>query len=102
MTTSPADAMFESAYRPEIAALIGAGKFHGDVLDAGCGEAAVSLYLAERGFTTVGLDQSPTAIKLARQEAASSLSDLKLSAARDKVRQVILAAFGARADEQLP
>jgi 2-polyprenyl-3-methyl-5-hydroxy-6-metoxy-1,4-benzoquinol methylase len=82
--------MFESAYRgeapemgrgnrppwsigepqPEIAGLIDAGKFHGHVLDAGCGEAAVSLYLAERGFTTVGLDQSRTAIALARQEAA--------------------------------
>lgn len=81
--------MFESAYRgeaaemggavrppwsidepqPDIAALIDAGKFHGDVLDAGCGEAATSMYLAERGFTTVGLDQSPTAIKLAREEA---------------------------------
>ncbi|MFR9754003.1 class I SAM-dependent methyltransferase [Nocardia sp. 004] len=89
--TNPSSAeKFESAYRgedvdmglgnrppwsigepqPEIAALIEAGKFHGDVLDAGCGEAAVSLYLAERGFTTVGLDQSPTAIELARAEAA--------------------------------
>jgi 2-heptyl-1-hydroxyquinolin-4(1H)-one methyltransferase len=82
--------MFESAYRgesdemglgsrppwsigepqPEIAALIEEGKFHGDVLDAGCGEAATSLTLAERGFTTVGLDQSPTAIELARAEAS--------------------------------
>jgi SAM-dependent methyltransferase len=82
--------MFDSAYRgdadevglgskppwsigepqPELAALIDAGKFHGDVLDAGCGEAATSLYLAERGFTAVGLDQSPTAIELARAEAA--------------------------------
>lgn len=81
--------MFESAYRgeaeefqgvrppwsigepqPEIAALIEAGKFHGDVLDAGCGEAATALHLAEQGFTTVGLDQSETAIKLAREEAA--------------------------------
>ena len=82
--------MFESAYRgespemgagnrppwsigepqPEIAALIDAGKFHGEVLDAGCGEAAVSMYLAEKGFTVVGLDQSPTAIELARDEAA--------------------------------
>ena len=33
---------------------------------------------------------------------ASSLSDLKPSAVRDKVRQVILASFGALADEQLP
>jgi 2-heptyl-1-hydroxyquinolin-4(1H)-one methyltransferase len=82
--------MFDSAYRgeaeemgigtkppwsigepqPEIAALIAAGKFHGDVLDAGCGEAATALDLAERGFTTVGLDQSATAIELARAEAA--------------------------------
>lgn len=81
--------IFESAYRgeaaefqgvrppwsigepqPEIAALIAEGKFHGDVLDAGCGEAATALYLAEHGFTTVGLDQSPTAIELARSEAA--------------------------------
>src|SRR3954452_15226624 len=88
--TRPTDEMFDSAYRgeaaemgagnrppwsigepqPEIAALIDAGKFHGDVLDAGCGEAATALALAERGFTTVGLNQSPTAIALAREEAA--------------------------------
>ncbi|OBH53546.1 class I SAM-dependent methyltransferase [Mycobacterium sp. E2479] len=88
--TQPTQEMFEAAYRgeapemgegnrppwsigepqPEIAALIDEGKFHGDVLDAGCGEAAVSLYLAERGFTTVGLDQSPTAIALATEKAA--------------------------------
>ena len=56
--------------QPELAALIEAGKFHGDVLDVGCGEAAVSLHLAERGVTTVGLDLSPTAIELAKAEAA--------------------------------
>jgi len=90
MTAQPTDAMFEAAYRgtspetgegsrppwsigepqPEIAALIEAGKFHGDVLDAGCGEAATSMALAGRGFTVVGLDQSPTAVELARAEAA--------------------------------
>jgi 2-heptyl-1-hydroxyquinolin-4(1H)-one methyltransferase len=88
--TNSSDAMFDSAYRgeaeemglgnrppwsigepqPEIAALIEAGKFHGDVLDAGCGEAATAIALAERGFTTVGLDQSPAAIALARDAAA--------------------------------
>lgn len=81
--------MFESAYRgeapdfagvrppwsigepqPEIAALIAEGKVHGEVLDAGCGEAATALDLAARGFTTVGLDQSATAIDMARAEAA--------------------------------
>lgn len=56
--------------QPEIAALIEAGKIHGDVLDAGCGEAAVSLHLAALGHNTVGLDASPTAIELARAEAA--------------------------------
>ncbi|MEB3980067.1 class I SAM-dependent methyltransferase [Mycobacterium sp. 663a-19] len=55
--------------QPALAALIDQGKFHGDVLDVGCGEAAMSLYLAERGYTTVGLDLSPTAIELARREA---------------------------------
>lgn len=55
--------------QPEIAALIRAGQIHGEVLDAGCGEAAVSLDLAARGYTTVGLDQSPTAIELARATA---------------------------------
>src|SRR6201995_5973017 len=55
--------------QPELAALIEQGKFHGDVLDVGCGEAAISLHLAERGHTTVGLDLSPPAIDLARREA---------------------------------
>lgn len=87
--TEATDFRFESAYRgespqfgegvrppwsigapqPELAALIEQGKFHGDVLDVGCGEAAISLYLAERGHATVGLDLSPTAIDLARREA---------------------------------
>jgi SAM-dependent methyltransferase len=90
MTTAPQEFNFESAYRgeaadlglgtrppwsidepqPELAALIDAGKFHGDVLDVGCGEGAISLRLAELGYTTVGLDLSPTAIDLARAQAA--------------------------------
>jgi 2-heptyl-1-hydroxyquinolin-4(1H)-one methyltransferase len=88
--TNPTGEMFDTAYRgeaqemgvgtrppwsigepqPEIAALIAAGRVHGDVLDAGCGEAATAIALAEQGYTTVGLDQSPTAIELARAEAA--------------------------------
>lgn len=56
--------------QPEIAALIEQGKVHGDVLDAGCGEAAVSLHLAALGHNTVGLDASRTAVELARAEAA--------------------------------
>lgn len=55
--------------QPELAALIEQGKFSGDVLDAGCGEGAISLALAERGHTTLGLDAAPTAIELAKSEA---------------------------------
>jgi SAM-dependent methyltransferase len=87
--TTPEGVDFEAAYRgdstrfgrgtrppwsigepqPDIVALIDAGRFHGDVLDAGCGEGALSCHLAELGYTTVGLDLSPTAIELARTDA---------------------------------
>lgn len=56
--------------QPEIAALIEQGEVRGEVLDAGCGEAALSLHLAALGYTTLGLDASPTAIELARAAAA--------------------------------
>src|SRR6201993_896620 len=57
--------------QPEISALIGQGKIKGDVLDAGCGEAALSLRVAALGHNAVGLDASPTAIVLAKAEAAN-------------------------------
>lgn len=56
--------------QPDIAALIDQGKVTGDVLDAGCGEAALSLHMAALGHNAVGLDASPTAIELAKAEAA--------------------------------
>ena len=56
--------------QPEIAGLIEQGKIHGNVLDAGCGEAALSLTLAALGHNVIGLDISPAAIELARSEAA--------------------------------
>src|SRR6202012_3753841 len=55
---------------PEIPALIDQGKIKGDVLAAGCGEAALSMHLAALGHNTVGLDASPTAIELAKAAAA--------------------------------
>ncbi|KKC02416.1 class I SAM-dependent methyltransferase, partial [Mycobacterium nebraskense] len=51
--------------QPELAVLIDEGEIRGDVLDAGCGHAALSLALAERGYTVVGLDSSATAIEAA-------------------------------------
>ncbi|OBI38363.1 class I SAM-dependent methyltransferase [Mycobacterium sp. E2238] len=56
--------------QPELAMLIDAGSIRSDVLDAGCGHAALSLALAARGHTVVGLDSSATAIEAAAMAAA--------------------------------
>jgi SAM-dependent methyltransferase len=56
--------------QPELAQLIDQGKIRGDVLDAGCGHAALSLALAALGYTVVGLDASATAIEAASAAAA--------------------------------
>lgn len=55
--------------QPELAALVAAGKFRSDVLDAGCGFAELSLTLADQGYTVVGVDLTPTAIAAATQAA---------------------------------
>ncbi len=56
--------------QPELAALIAAGKFRSDVLDAGCGVAELSLTLAAEGYTVVGIDLTPTAVAAATKAAA--------------------------------
>ena len=56
--------------QPELAALMAAGKFRSDVLDAGCGFAELSLALAAQGHTVVGVDLTPTAIAAASKAAA--------------------------------
>src|SRR6201998_1522091 len=56
--------------QPELAALMAAGKFRSDVLDAGCGSAELSLALAAQGHTVVGVDLTPTAIAAATRAAA--------------------------------
>ena len=45
--------------QPELAALIDADKIRGKVLDAGCGYAELSLALADRGYTVVGIELTP-------------------------------------------
>lgn len=56
--------------QPELAVLIDQGRIRGDVLDSGCGHAELSLALAARGYTVVGLDASATAIAAATAAAA--------------------------------
>lgn len=55
--------------QPELAALIAAGKVRGDVLDAGCGHAELSLALAAMGYTVVGIELTPTAVAAAKKAA---------------------------------
>ncbi len=56
--------------QPELARLIDQGKVRSEVLDSGCGHAALSLSLAALGHTVVGLDASATAIQAATAAAA--------------------------------
>lgn len=58
------------APQPELATLVEQGKVRSEVLDAGCGHAALSQHLAERGYRVVGLDVSPTAIAAAAATAS--------------------------------
>src|ERR1700756_4299011 len=51
--------------QPALAVLIDRGRVRSDVLDAGCGHAALSLALAARGYTVVGLDASAAAVESA-------------------------------------
>jgi SAM-dependent methyltransferase len=55
--------------QPELAALVAAGRFRSDVLDAGCGFAELSLSLAAAGYTVVGVDLTPTAVAAATKSA---------------------------------
>src|ERR1700757_492613 len=56
--------------QPELAALIAAGKFRSDVLDAGCGYAALSLALAAPGYTVGDIDLTSSAVAAASKATA--------------------------------
>ena len=68
-TTRPAYSIGEP--QPELAAVIEQGKVRSEVLDAGCGHAALSMDLATRGYSVVGLDLSPTAVAAATATATN-------------------------------
>jgi SAM-dependent methyltransferase len=66
--------------RPEIRALVEGGRCDPDrlappgggrprAIDLGCGEGAVAIYLARRGFTTIGVDFSTAALRQAQRAA---------------------------------
>jgi cyclopropane fatty-acyl-phospholipid synthase-like methyltransferase len=55
--------------QPAFQTLAGAGELRGRVLDIGCGTGEHALMAAQGGLETVGIDSSPTAIKIAKRKA---------------------------------
>ncbi|HVW42351.1 MAG TPA: class I SAM-dependent methyltransferase [Amycolatopsis sp.] len=55
--------------QPLLVEVEAAGEVRGEVLDAGCGLADNTLFLAERGYRVTGIDAAPTAIERARTKA---------------------------------
>lgn len=54
----------------ELVQLVESGKIPPcDVIDLGCGAGNYAIYLAHKGFNVTGVDISPTAIKLAKENA---------------------------------
>ncbi|MDT0266117.1 class I SAM-dependent methyltransferase [Streptomyces sp. DSM 44915] len=57
--------------QPVLVELADAGRITGSVLDAGCGTADNSLFLAGRGYEVTGFDASGTVVERARERAAA-------------------------------
>lgn len=54
---------------PELVALTETDRTRGRALDLGCGTGTQSLYLAQHGWSVVGVDLAPKAIERAREKA---------------------------------
>lgn len=81
MDTTPPRELFDDAYisrtapwvigepQPAVIELERAGGFRGRVLDVGCGAGEHTILLTRRGYDVLGIDFSPHAIDMARQNA---------------------------------
>jgi SAM-dependent methyltransferase len=67
--------------QPLLVGLEAGGEIRGEVLDAGCGLADNTLFLAARGYRVTGLDAAPTAIERARAKARDRGLDVELAVA---------------------
>lgn len=62
---------------PELAELVESGRIEpGRAVDLGCGTGREAIYLAGKGFEVTGVDISPTAIRMAKQDAVSQGVDV--------------------------
>jgi SAM-dependent methyltransferase len=67
--------------QPLLVDLEQAGEIRGAVLDAGCGLAENTLFLASRGYSVTGIDFAPTAIERARAKARERRLDVEFAVA---------------------
>ncbi|HYT38176.1 MAG TPA: class I SAM-dependent methyltransferase [Acidimicrobiia bacterium] len=74
-----------------------AGRFHGAVLDVGCGLGDNALHLAGQGHQVTGIDAAPTAVEQARQRARQRGVDVEFAVAD----ATSLAGFEGRFDSVL-
>jgi len=59
---------------PELSALVAIGSFekNSKMLDVGCGGGLDAIFLAQSGFNVIGIDISPTALKIGKRRAKSA------------------------------
>ena len=85
------------AAQPVVVEAERAGRFHGAVLDVGCGLGENAIHLGSQGHQVTGIDASPSAIEQARQRAARRGVDVEFAVAD----ATSLAGFEARFDSVL-
>jgi SAM-dependent methyltransferase len=69
------------AVQPVVIEADRAGRFHGAVLDVGCGLGDNAIYLAGQGHQVTGIDAAPTAIEQASQRARQGAVDVEFAVA---------------------
>ncbi|MDQ2968107.1 MAG: class I SAM-dependent methyltransferase [Actinomycetota bacterium] len=71
-------APWEGAARSELVGLVESGRLQPcRAIDLGCGSGANAIFLAEHGFTVVGVDFSPVAIRKAQRKVGPSSGSIR-------------------------